>query len=71
MNRNSKIYTVLFTFLISFVFILVLSFFNGITIERTEKNKTLSTIKAILNSMAIVYADDDQAYTIFSESIKY
>ncbi|HOT31961.1 MAG TPA: FMN-binding protein [Petrotogaceae bacterium] len=71
MNRNSKIYTVLFTFIISFVFILILSFFNGMTIQRTEKNKTLSTMKAILNSMGIEYADDDQAYALFSKSIKH
>ncbi|MBO8160070.1 MAG: FMN-binding protein [Thermosipho sp. (in: Bacteria)] len=66
MNKESKLYVVLFTFIISFIFIFVLSLINAYTIEKIELNREFSKVKAILSSAGIQFFDKKDALEKFN-----
>ena len=66
MNKQSLPYTIIFTFIVTFVFVLVLSFTNSATVELVERNQELFRQTAVLDSFGIVYDDNDQAIELFS-----
>lgn len=63
MNKQSLIYTVIFTFLVSFAFVTILAFANDSTREQVQLNQELARQRAILNALNIDYdgPDDVQA----------
>jgi len=65
--KESKFYTVLFTFIISFIFIAVLAYINSVTKEKIAINSELFRIKSILNVMNISYSSDIDAYNKFKD----
>jgi len=69
-DRDSKVYTVIFTFVSSFLFLVILSGMNVLTAQQVKKNQELFTIRAVLNAMAIVYSTEEEAINIFNSKIK-
>lgn len=69
MKKESKLYTITFTFVVTFVFVFVLSFLNSATSERVSQNQRLFTIKAILNGFGIKYKNDIEALNIFKKNV--
>ncbi len=67
MNKQSLVYTVIFTFIVSFVFVLVLSFANEGTRERVELNQQLNRQRAILNALGVEYSGPDQVLSLFED----
>jgi Na+-transporting NADH:ubiquinone oxidoreductase subunit C len=59
MNKHGIIYTILFTFIVSFLFVLVLAFANEGTRAQVAFNQTVSRQRAILNALGIEYAGAD------------
>ncbi|SHE90236.1 Na+-transporting NADH:ubiquinone oxidoreductase subunit C [Marinitoga hydrogenitolerans DSM 16785] len=68
--KDSKLYVILFTFIISFIFVFILALANELTKEKVKINEELFQRKAILSAMGIEYKDDNDAYNIFNEKIK-
>jgi len=62
MKREGRVYTIIFTFIISFVFVLVLAFANELTKDTVQRNQELFQIKAILSAMGISYENDEEAF---------
>lgn len=69
MNKQSLVYTVLFTFLVSFVFVTVLAFANDGTREQVQLNQELARQRAILNALDITYDGPDDVQEKF-ESVE-
>jgi Na+-transporting NADH:ubiquinone oxidoreductase subunit C len=70
MKKDSKLYVVVFTFIVSFVFVFLLALANELTKERVKINEELFQRKAILSAMGIEYNSDEEAYKFFDEKIK-
>jgi len=68
-DRDSKVYTVIFTFIVSFVFLVVLSGLNVMTSQQVKKNQELFMLRAVLNAMGIPYTSDDEAIDIFKSKV--
>lgn len=53
MNKQSLLYTVLFTFLVSFIFVLGLAAADQLTKERVADNRRIAQQRAVLNAFGI------------------
>lgn len=67
MNKQSLLYTVIFTFIVSFLFVLLLAFADGATAEQVALNQQLNRQRAILNAMGISYGDADDVQQKFAD----
>lgn len=65
MNKQGKLYTIIFTFVVSFVFVFLLAFANDITKEKVETNQKLFEVRAFLNALGIDYDSGEEAIEIF------
>ena len=65
MNKQGKLYTIIFTFIVSFVFVFVLAFANSATEKRVAFNQELFEVRAFLNSMNIDYSSGEDAVSKF------
>lgn len=70
LDRESKIYTILFTFIVSFFFVFLLSAANSLTVERSKKNQELFKIRAILNALNVSFSNDEEALEKFSKFVQ-
>ncbi|GAB6188704.1 Na(+)-translocating NADH-quinone reductase subunit C [Marinitoga arctica] len=68
--KDSKLYVVLFTFIISFIFVFILALANELTKEKVKINEELFQRKAILSAMGIDFNNDEEAYKLYNEKIK-
>ena len=69
MNTQGKIYTVVFMFIISVIFVFVLALVNTALAGRVARNDQLSRAKAILNAMGFSYTNDDEALRLYSSRV--
>ncbi len=60
MNKQGIVYTVLFAFLVSFVFVLLLASADHLTKVRVEENRTIAIRRAILNALALPSATPEE-----------
>jgi Na+-transporting NADH:ubiquinone oxidoreductase subunit C len=67
MNKQGLIYTVVFTFVVSFIFVLVLSFANEGTREQVALNQQVSRQRAILNALGISYDGPEDVLKKFED----
>ncbi len=67
MNKQSLLYTVVFTFVVSFVFVLFLSFANETTRPLVELNRELARQRSILAAMGIPFSSPEEVQQQFSE----
>ncbi|TVR60697.1 MAG: FMN-binding protein [Spirochaetaceae bacterium] len=65
MKKDGMPYTIIFSFIVCFVFVFVLSFTNEGTRELVEFNQQVARQKAILNAIGIEYESDDQVPDLF------
>lgn len=66
MNKQSLLYTVVFTFVVSFVFVLFLSFANQTTAPLVERNRELARQRSILAAMGIDFTTPEEILEKFS-----
>lgn len=55
MNKQSLVYTVVFTFVVSFIFVLVLAVANEGTRQQVAFNREVNRKRAVLNALGIEY----------------
>lgn len=55
--KNSFIYTVIFTFILCFLFVLILSFTNAVTVDKIEANIKFEKEQAILRALGVTDID--------------
>ena len=53
MNKQSITYTILFTFAVTFVFVLILSLTNQATIDLIDRNERIDQQRAVLQAMGV------------------
>lgn len=69
MNKQSLVYTVIFTFIVSFVFVLLLAFANEGTRAQVALNQQVARQRAILNAMGIDYGESPDDILAAFESV--
>ena len=67
MNKNSLVYTVVFSFLTAFFFVFLLSMADTLTKEKTEDNARKTFYKAVLKSSGIDFRSDDDSVPVFKK----
>ncbi len=70
MNSQGKIYTVVFMFIVSLVFVFALALVNNGLSDRVARNAQTTRARAVLNALGIVYADDGEALRLFQTTVK-
>jgi Na+-transporting NADH:ubiquinone oxidoreductase subunit C len=58
MNKESMVFTIVFTVVAAFVFVFILALANETTKERVEENAALARQSAILNAMGLPFSAD-------------
>ncbi|MCG8481239.1 MAG: FMN-binding protein [Spirochaetales bacterium] len=66
MNKQSLVYTVIFTFVVSFIFVAVLAVANEGTRAQVDLNQQLSRQQAILNAIGIPYSGPSEVQQRFA-----
>jgi Na+-transporting NADH:ubiquinone oxidoreductase subunit C len=66
MNKEGTLYTILFVFIVSFLFVFLLSLANQATIERVELNQQLARQRAVLSAFGIPADDDDEVQDLYA-----
>lgn len=67
MNKQSLTYTVIFTFIVCFVFVAILSVANQATTERVEQNRIVAQQRAVLSAMGIRFDSDEEILGLFED----
>ncbi len=67
MNKQSLPYTVIFTFVVCFVFVFILAAVNNATIERVEQNRIVAQQRAILTAMGFSFETDEEILALFED----
>jgi Na+-transporting NADH:ubiquinone oxidoreductase subunit C len=67
MNKQSVVYTIVFTFIVSFAFVFLLALTNEGLRDDIEFNNEVARQKAILNAMGVEYTGDRDAREKFDE----
>ena len=67
MNKQSLLYTVIFTFLVTFVFVAVLAFADIQTQARVELNREIARKRAILSALSVETSGPDEVLNRFEE----
>ena len=69
MKKKGMIYTIIFTFLTTLIFLSILAMVNELTMSKVERNQELVLIKSMLNAFNIQYNDEEDAYNKFNSYI--
>ncbi len=67
MNKQSVLYTIVFTFIVCFVFVAVLALANEATAERVRRNQIIAQQRAVLSAMGIAFTSDEEVTRLFDE----
>ncbi|ODN31306.1 FMN-binding protein [Fervidobacterium thailandense] len=72
-DKESKLYTVIFSFAVTFIFVFVLALLNTLTASMVQKNQEFFKIRAVLNALGIPYNSYDDAKDKFQrlEKLKW
>ncbi|MBN2735883.1 MAG: FMN-binding protein [Spirochaetales bacterium] len=70
MKKDGIVYTVIFTFIVSFVFVGILAGVNSVTAEQTARNQKLAFQRAVLNALHIKYKDNQEIFDLYQRDIK-
>ena len=65
MNKQSLIYTIVFTFVVCFVFVSILAVANDVTAEQVRQNQIVAQQRAVLNAMGISFESDEDILNVF------
>jgi Na+-transporting NADH:ubiquinone oxidoreductase subunit C len=69
MNREGIFYTVIVTFVVSFVFVALLALSNEFTRELVERNRVLSERRSVLQSFGIEIERSDADYELYDNRV--
>jgi Na+-transporting NADH:ubiquinone oxidoreductase subunit C len=69
MKKDGITYTVIFTFLITLVFVGILAFVNGLTRKQIEQNNEIVFKRAVLNAFHINYSDNKDLLSKYGSEI--
>jgi len=64
-DKQSFAYTVIFTAVVTFAFVLLLAMANELTIEQIEFNQEVRLQRSVLQAMGVEFQDDEQAAELF------
>ena len=67
MNKQSLPYTVVFSFIVCFAFVFLLSLTHQATREQVELNQRLRLQRSVLSALAIDYEDDQEVLRLFDD----
>ncbi len=67
MNKQSLFYTVVFTFIVCFVFVALLAVANDLTAERVRQNEIVAQQRAVLAAMGVPFASDEDVLALFED----
>ncbi len=67
MNKNSLVYTVVFSFITAFFFVFLLSMADGLTKEKTGENARKAFYSAVLKASGIDLNDDEDITALFKQ----
>lgn len=67
MNKQGLLYTVLFSFIVCFAFVFLLSLTHQATRELVELNQELRQQRAVLRALAIDFDSDEQVQELFAD----
>ena len=67
MNKQSLSYTVVFSFIVCFAFVFLLSLTHQATRERVELNQQLRLQRSVLSALAIDWEDDQEVMRLFDD----
>ena len=67
MNREGTIYTVVFVFIVSFLFVLLLSLANQATIQQVQLNAELVRQRAVLSAFGIAATTDQEVEAKYAQ----
>lgn len=65
MKKDSLLYTVVFSFTVTFLFVLFLALANEGTVGIVERNQELARQKAVLSAMAVSVKSDEEVRTLY------
>jgi Na+-transporting NADH:ubiquinone oxidoreductase subunit C len=71
MNRQGLLYTVIFSFVIAFLFVTLLAFADTGTREQVALNQEIARQRAILNALGIEYSGPEDVQAKFSDVEQY
>ncbi|TVR02726.1 MAG: FMN-binding protein [Spirochaetaceae bacterium] len=67
MNKQSLGYTIVFSFIVCFAFVLVLSVTHQATRDQVQLNQELRTKRAVLRALTIEFQNDEEVLELFAE----
>ncbi|MFP4509076.1 MAG: FMN-binding protein [Spirochaetaceae bacterium] len=67
MNKQSLLYSIVFTFVVCFVFVALLAVANDLTADLVEQNSIVAQQRAILTAMGIEYESDEEVLSLFED----
>lgn len=67
MNKQGITYTIVFTFIVTFVFVLLLSLTNQATVELIERNERVDRQRAILHAMGLDISEPAEVASRFQD----
>ncbi len=70
MNREGTAYTVVVTFIVSFLFVGLLAFANELTKEKAQTNALIMERRAILNAMGVPYSGDAEVLDVYAKQVE-
>ncbi len=70
MNREGLAYTVVVTFVVSFVFVGLLAFANELTREKAGNNALIMERRAVLNALGIRYSSDAEVLEVYRREVE-
>ena len=70
MKKDGIAYTILVTFVVSFVFVGLLAFANEVTREKAETNALIADRRAVLNALGIPYSGDAEVLDVYAKQVE-
>ena len=69
MNKEGIIFTILFTFIVSFIFVAILALTNEFTRGKVERNQDLDKRRAVLGAFGVETTGTDEDYNLYDTRI--
>ncbi len=68
-NKEGTIYTILFTFIVAFGFVLLLAMTDGLTAERIDLNQEIRRKQSVLNALGVSYESDQDVLQTYDQDV--
>jgi Na+-transporting NADH:ubiquinone oxidoreductase subunit C len=68
-NKEGTIYTIVFTFVVAFAFVLLLAMTNGLTAERIDLNQEIRRKQSVLNALGVSYESQQDVLETYDQDV--